>query len=69
MRRGRGNPPQVVGGEIAVTDGPGLGVELDRVEAPHAVYPEPGLGDRGDAIGQYLIPGWTFDTQRTALVS
>lgn len=67
MRRGRGNPSQVVGGEVAVTGAPGLGVELDRVEAPHAVYPEPGIGDRGDAIG-HLIPGWTFDTRRTALV-
>lgn len=69
MRRGRGNPSQVVGGEVAVTGAPGLGIELDRdrVEAAHAVYPEPGPEDRDDAIG-HLIPGWTFDTRRTALV-
>lgn len=64
-------PPQIVAGEVAVTDAPGLGVEIDRgqVQAAHELYLEHALGARDDAIGmQYLIPGWTFDNKRPCMV-
>jgi glucarate dehydratase len=64
-------PPQIVGGEIAVTDRPGLGVEIDRDQlmAAHELYRERALDARDDAIGmQYLIPGWKFDNKRPAMV-
>jgi glucarate dehydratase len=64
-------PPQIVGGEIAVTDRPGLGVEIDRDQllAAHELYKERALDARDDAIGmQYLIPGWKFDNKRPAMV-
>ncbi len=64
-------PPQIVGGEIAVTDAPGLGIEIDRdqVQAAHERYLEHALGARDDAVGmQFLIPGWTFDNKRPCMV-
>ncbi|GAB2474511.1 enolase C-terminal domain-like protein [Xylanimonas ulmi] len=65
------DPPQIVDGEVAIPDTPGLGVEvdLDQVLAAHKLYKEHALGARDDAVGmQYLIPGWTFDNKRPALV-
>jgi glucarate dehydratase len=65
------NPLKIVDGEIRVPDKPGLGVDLDldRLEAAHELYQKKGLGGRDDAVGmQYLIPGWTFDHKRPALV-
>jgi glucarate dehydratase len=65
------SPLQISNGEIAVPTTPGLGVTLDmaRVEAAHQLYLQHGLGARDDAIAmQYLIPGWTFDPKRPALV-
>ena len=64
-------PPRIAGGEIAVTDEPGLGIEvdMDQVLAAHELYKEKALGARDDALGmQGLIPGWTFDNKRPALV-
>jgi glucarate dehydratase len=64
-------PLQIVDGEIAVPDKPGLGVDLDpdRLEAAHELYRKKALGRRDDAFGmQYLIPGWTFDPKRPCLV-
>jgi glucarate dehydratase len=64
-------PPQIVGGEIAVSDKPGLGVDvdLDRVQAAHEVYLEHALGARDDGAGmQFLVPGWTFDKNKPAMV-
>jgi glucarate dehydratase len=63
-------PLRIVGGEVAVPDRPGLGVELDmaEVEKAHALYKARGLGARDDAAAmQYVIPGWTFDPKRPAL--
>ncbi|WP_103759721.1 enolase C-terminal domain-like protein [Streptomyces sp. SM10] len=65
------NPPRITGGEIAVPDAPGLGVELDmdRLLAAHELYRKEALGARDDADAmQYLIPGWTFDAKRPCLV-
>ena len=64
-------PLEIVGGEIALPARPGLGVEIDaeRLEDAHQLYLKHGLGARDDAIAmQYLIPGWTFDNKRPALV-
>ncbi|MHB9756935.1 glucarate dehydratase [Streptomyces sp. BYX5S] len=64
-------PLPIEGGAIALPERPGLGVELDmeQVEAAHQLYLSLGLGGRDDAAGmQYLVPGWTFDAKRPALV-
>ncbi len=64
-------PLRIVGGKVQVPRKPGLGVELDmgEVEKAHALYKQHGLGARDDAVAmQYLMPGWTFDPKRPALV-
>ncbi|MFJ8630409.1 enolase C-terminal domain-like protein [Streptomyces sp. NPDC093568] len=64
-------PPVVNGGEVAVPDTPGLGVDLDmdRLLAAHELYREKALSGRDDAVGmRYLIEGWTFDAKRPCLV-
>ncbi|CAN5411174.1 glucarate dehydratase [soil metagenome] len=63
-------PFAIEGGLITVPKRGGLGIELDmeRVDAAHALYLEHGLGARDDAMAmQYLIPGWTFDPKRPCL--
>ena len=67
------SPPVIADGVVRVPDRPGLGVEpdMDRILAAHESYREriAGSGARNDAIGmQYLIPGWTFDPKKPALV-
>ncbi len=64
-------PLRIDGGKVRVPQAPGLGVELDmaEVEKAHQLYRQHGLGARDDAQAmQYLIPGWTFDPRRPALV-
>jgi glucarate dehydratase len=64
-------PLQIVGGHVQVPKKPGLGVELDmaEVEKAHQLYRQHGLGARDDAVAmQALIPGWTFDPKRPAMV-
>ena len=64
-------PLQIVGGHVQVPKKPGLGVELDmqEVEKAHRQYQQHGLGARDDAGAmQFLVPGWTFDPKRPALV-
>ncbi|WP_381804012.1 enolase C-terminal domain-like protein [Streptomyces niveus] len=64
-------PPRIVGGEIAVPDAPGLGVQLDmdRLLVAHELYQQKTLGARDDAVTmQYLVPGWEFDSKRPCLV-
>jgi len=64
-------PLKIIGGEVAVPDSPGLGVELDedQLEKAHELYKKHGLGGRDDAVGmQSLIPGWTFDNKRPCMV-
>lgn len=64
-------PLEIVDGEIEVPQTPGLGIELDRdrLEAANRLYLDHGLGARDDSIAmQSLIPGWTFDPKRPALV-
>ncbi|RLP11758.1 enolase C-terminal domain-like protein [Propionibacterium australiense] len=67
------SPPLITNGTVRVPDRPGLGVEpdMDQIRAAHELYREKvaGSGARDDAIGmQYLIPGWTFDPKKPALV-
>ncbi|CAO1659347.1 enolase C-terminal domain-like protein [Salinicola sp. NYA28a] len=65
------NPPEIVDGKVAVTDAPGLGIEIDmaRIEQAHALYRSLPAGGRNDAMAmQYLIDGWRFDPKRPALV-
>ncbi|WP_433868881.1 enolase C-terminal domain-like protein [Saccharopolyspora sp. CA-218241] len=65
------DPLRIADGAIAVPDAPGLGVELDRdaLGAAHALHLEHGLGARDDAAAmRHLVPGWTFDPRRPALV-
>jgi glucarate dehydratase len=65
------DPLRIEGGEVALPDAPGLGVEIDeeRLDAANRLYREHGLGDRDDAAAmQYLLPGWTFDPKRPCLV-
>ena len=64
-------PLRIEGGQIRVPVAPGLGVELDmeQVVLAHRLYLQHGLGARDDATAmQALIPGWTFDPKRPALV-
>ncbi|WP_207840933.1 glucarate dehydratase [Williamsia soli] len=64
-------PFEIVDGYLSVPDRPGLGVDLDmdQVEAAHELYLREGLGSRDDSVGmQFLIPNWTFDSKRPALV-
>lgn len=65
------DPLQIQGGEIAVPESGGLGIELDRdrLDEAHALYLEHGLGARDDAISmQFLVAGWAFDPKRPCLV-
>ena len=65
------DPLRIVDGHVQVPDRPGLGIELDmaEVEKAHQLYRAHGLGARNDAVAmQYLIPGWSFDPKRPALV-
>jgi glucarate dehydratase len=64
-------PYEITDGHLNVPDRPGLGIEidLDAVAAAHELYLAEGLGARNDAAAmQYLIPGWTFDSKRPALM-
>nr|WP_307785232.1 enolase C-terminal domain-like protein [Janibacter melonis] len=65
------DPLQIRDGQIEVPTAPGLGVTLDRerLAEANALYEEHALGARDDAIAmQALVPGWTFDPKRPALV-
>jgi glucarate dehydratase len=64
-------PLKIVGGQIAVPDSPGLGVQIDmaQIEKTHALYKKVGVAARDDAAAmQFLIPGWKFDPKRPCLV-
>lgn len=64
-------PFEIVGGMIAVPDKPGLGIEIDMAEIERAnrLYASLPQGGRDDAAAmQFLIPNWTFDAKRPALV-
>jgi glucarate dehydratase len=63
------DPLQIVGGDVAVPDRPGLGIEIDMDQLAKAndVYRSLPAGTRDDAVAmQYLVPGWTYDPKRPA---
>jgi glucarate dehydratase len=63
-------PLQIVGGEVAVPDRPGLGIEpdMDRILQAHELYKKVGTGARDDAMAmQYLVPGWKYDPKQPSL--
>lgn len=60
-------PLEIVGGQVAVPERPGLGIELDiaQVEAAHTLYREVSGTARDDVVAmRYLVPGWTYDPKR-----
>ena len=64
-------PMQIVNGKIAVSDKPGLGVDLDmgQVMKAHELHKKLPTGSRNDAMAmQYLIPGWQFDRKRPCMI-
>jgi len=64
-------PPVIRQGRIAVTDKPGLGVDVDMaaLESANALYRNLPDGKRNDAIAMhYLMPDWSFDPKKPALV-
>jgi glucarate dehydratase len=64
-------PPLLRGGQVAVPQRPGLGVDLDEpaLLAAHERYKALAGGGRNDAAAmQHLMPGWTFDPKRPALL-
>ena len=64
-------PFKIVGGQVAVPQKGGLGVEvdMDQIAKAHELYKTHGLGARDDAAAmQFLIPGWKFDNKRPSLV-
>lgn len=65
------NPLKIEGGEVAVPEEPGLGIDIDmdEIQKAHKLYMDMKLGRRDDSAGmQYLIPGWTFDPKKPCLV-
>jgi glucarate dehydratase len=62
-----GGELQFVDGSLAVPEGPGLGVELDRdaLARLHQNYLDCGLSHRDDEVEmQKVEPGWTFQSTR-----
>lgn len=64
-------PLKIVGGFVEVPERPGLGVEIDmaQVELGHQRYNKMKPHSRDDSVAmQFLIPNWTFDRKRPALL-
>lgn len=65
------SPFQIIDGQIAVPQTPGLGITLDMnaVASAHQLYLQLGKGARDDAVAmQSIIPNWTFNPKRPCLV-
>jgi glucarate dehydratase len=64
-------PFQIKKGEVQVPKRAGLGIDIDiqQIEAAHALYQRLPSGARNDAVAmQHLIQGWSFDPKRPCLV-
>jgi len=64
-------PLQIRDGHIELPAKPGLGIELDMdaVQAAHALYLKQALSARDDAQAmQYLIPGWKFNPKMPCML-
>ena len=60
-------PLQIVGGQVAVPDQPGLGItpDMERIHAAHELYKRVAGGARDDAAAmRYLVPDWTYDPKQ-----
>jgi glucarate dehydratase len=60
-------PLRIVGGQVAVPEAPGLGIEpdMERIGQAHALYKRVAGGARDDAVAmRHLVPGWTYDPKR-----
>jgi glucarate dehydratase len=63
-------PLQIIKGQVAVPEAPGLGIEpdMDRILQAHDVYKRVAAGARDDAMAmRYLVPGWTYDPKRPSM--
>jgi glucarate dehydratase len=63
-------PLQIVGGQVAVPDRPGLGItpDMERIHAAHELYKRVAGGARDDAAAmRYLVPDWTYDPKQPSL--
>ncbi|SFU37629.1 enolase C-terminal domain-like protein [Pseudoduganella namucuonensis] len=63
-------PLRIVGGEVAVPQAPGLGIEpdMDRIEAAHELYKKISTSARDDAMAmRQLIPGWTYSPKMPSM--
>jgi glucarate dehydratase len=63
-------PLKIVGGEVAVPEKPGLGIEIDmaQVEKAHELYKKVATGARDDAMAmQFLAPDWKYDPKKPSL--
>lgn len=63
-------PLQIIGGEVAVPEAPGLGIEpdMERIHAAHELYKRIDTGARDDAMAmQYLVPGWKYDPKQPSI--
>src|SRR5437867_12058832 len=63
-------PLQIIGGEVAVPDKGGLGIEIDmaRIEQAHELYKKVATGARDDAMAmQFLVPDWKYDPKKPSL--
>ncbi len=63
-------PLKMVGGEVAVPEKPGLGIEIDmaQVEKANELYKKVATGARDDAMAmQFLVPGWKYDPKQPSL--
>ena len=64
-------PLSIVGGEVAVPEKPGLGVEIDmaRVEQAYELYRRVATTARDDAMAmQYLVRDWKYDPKKPSMV-
>jgi glucarate dehydratase len=63
-------PLKIVGGQVAVPEAPGLGIEpdMERILQAHDLYKRVAGGARDDAMAmRYLLPGWTYDPKRPSM--
>ncbi|WP_028239182.1 enolase C-terminal domain-like protein [Stutzerimonas azotifigens] len=63
-------PLRIVGGEVAVPERPGLGVEpdMERILAAHELYKKVASGARDDAMAmRYLVPDWQYHPKKPSL--
>jgi hypothetical protein len=64
-------PLKILKGSIALPERPGLGIEIDmnQIEAAHQRFKGLQLTARDDSVAmKFLIPNWTFDPKRPALL-